>query len=83
MILNKYTKNHKNMRNTNLEQIRQQSLRTWSDAQRKALHEAVKNTPVNPIAPATAAGLGTGSGGALDDTVNNYVVNDYVENYFE
>jgi hypothetical protein len=65
-----------------LEQTRQKSIEVWAQAQKQALHEAVRNTPV---APATAAGLGTGSGGALDEdnTVNNYVVNDYVENYFE
>jgi hypothetical protein len=70
-----------------LEQIRQQSIRVWADAQKQAMHEAVRNNPVNPIiqnVAASAAGLGTGSGGALtDDTENNYVVNDYVENYFE
>lgn len=77
------------MRQPSLEQTRLQSINTWADSQRKALHEAVKNTPVNPliqeISPATAAGTGTGSGGALDEdnTVNNYVVNGYVENYFE
>jgi hypothetical protein len=45
-----------------LEQNRQRSLEVWAQAQRQALHEAVKNTPVAP--PAVAAGLGTGSGGA-------------------
>ena len=44
-----------------MEQNRQQSLNVWAEAQRRALHEAVKNTPVNP---APSAGLGTGSGGA-------------------
>ena len=50
------------MRNS-LEQTRQESIRVWAQAQRNALHEAVKNTPVNP--PAVAAGLGTGSGGSF------------------
>jgi hypothetical protein len=44
-----------------MEQNRQQSLNVWAEAQRRALHEAVRNTPVNP---APSAGLGTGSGGA-------------------
>jgi hypothetical protein len=47
-----------------IEQARQASLEVWAEAQRKALHEAVKNTPVGPVAAATGAGLGTGSGGA-------------------
>lgn len=44
-----------------LEQARQASLATWAEAQRKALHEAVRNNPVGPVA---AAASGTGSGGA-------------------
>jgi hypothetical protein len=51
-------------RNKSLEQVRQESLRVWSDAQRRALHEAVKNTPVAPPAVAAAAS-GTGSGGSF------------------
>jgi len=45
-----------------MEQARQASLNAWAEAQRKALHEAVKNTPVGPAAAAGATG--TGSGGA-------------------
>jgi hypothetical protein len=59
--------------NKSLEQVRQESLRIWSDAQRKSLHEAVKNTPVNPLV--IAAGLGTGSGNMFE---NEYVDNDYL-----
>jgi hypothetical protein len=45
-----------------LESVRRQSIQVWSDVKRRALHEAVKNTPVTP--PAVAAGLGTtGLGG--------------------
>jgi hypothetical protein len=43
-----------------LESIRRQSLQVWADAQRRALHENVRNTPVNPV---QAAAAGTGSGG--------------------
>jgi hypothetical protein len=49
-------------RNSLIEQARQASLEAWAEAQRKALHEAVKNTPVGPAAAAGASG--TGSGGA-------------------
>jgi hypothetical protein len=55
------------MRNS-LEQTRQESIRVWAQAQRNALHEAVKNTPVIP--PAVAAGLGTGSGGSFSGTLD-------------
>ena len=48
-----------------LEQTRQESIRVWADAQRRALHEAVKNTPVAPPAQA-AAGTGVGSGGSFE-----------------
>lgn len=47
-----------------IEQARQASLEVWAEAQRKALHEAVRNNPVGPVAAAAGAGLGTGSGGA-------------------
>ena len=49
-------------RQKSMEDVRRQSLQVWAQAQRQALHEAVKNTPVAP--PAVAAGLGTGSGGS-------------------
>jgi hypothetical protein len=55
-----------------LEQNRQKSIDVWAQAKRDALNEAVKNTPVNP---ATAAGLGTGSGSMFE---NEYVDNDYL-----
>ena len=55
-----------------LEQNRQKSIDVWAQAQRNALHEAVKNTPVNP---APSAGLGTGSGSMFE---NEYVDNDYL-----
>jgi hypothetical protein len=55
------------MRKT-LEQTRQESLKVWADAQRKALHEAVKNTPVNNQQAAAASGSVAGGsfGGSLD-----------------
>jgi hypothetical protein len=64
------------MKKNSLEQTRQQSIKVWSDAQRRALHEAVRNTPVNPIvqniSDSVAAGAsGTGSGGTA--TANNYI----------
>jgi len=65
-----------------MEQARQASLNAWAEAQRKALHEAVKNTPVGPAA---AAGLGTGSGGAVDNVPSNaiqFVVNTWDTTYF-
>ena len=51
-----------------MEQARQSSLNKWADAQRRALHEAVRNTPVGPAA--AAAGLGTGSGGAISGIIS-------------
>jgi surface protein len=45
-----------------LEQNRIDSLNIWADAQRRALHEAVRNTPIS----IAEAGIGTGSGGAYD-----------------
>ena len=48
-----------------LEQTRQESIRVWADAQRKALHESIKNTPVAPPAVA-AAGTGVGAGGSFE-----------------
>jgi hypothetical protein len=60
-------------RNKSLEQVRQESLRVWSDAQRRVLHEAVKNKPVNPSS--VSAGLGTGSGSGFE---NDYVEDDYL-----
>ena len=56
-----------------LEQNRQKSIEVWAQAKRDALNEAVKNNPVNP---ATAAGLGTGSGSMFE---NEYVDNGYLD----
>lgn len=53
-------------RKLTLEDIRSQSLEKWSEAQRRALNEATKNTPVNDR---TAAGTGTGSGGSFSNNV--------------
>ena len=52
-----------------LEQTRQESIRVWAQAQRNALHEAVRNTPVAPPAVAAAAS-GTGSGGSFSGTLD-------------
>jgi hypothetical protein len=47
----------------NMEQLRQQSIQAWAQANRQAMHEAVRNTSVNQ-APAAAAGAsGVGGGG--------------------
>ena len=62
--------NHRN----SMEQNRQQSLNVWAEAQRRALHEAVRNTPVVPPEVAAAAS-GTGSGSMFE---NEYVDNDYL-----
>jgi hypothetical protein len=53
------------MRKT-LEQTRQESIRVWADAQRRALHEAVKNTSVNnqPAAAASGSVAGGSFGGS-------------------
>ena len=53
-------------RKLTLEDIRRQSLEKWTEAQRRALNEATKNTPVNDR---TAAGTGTGSGGSFSNNV--------------
>jgi hypothetical protein len=55
-----------------LEPTRQESIRVWAQAQKNALHEAVRNTPVNP--PAVAAGLGTGSGGSFSGSTCTLVL---------
>lgn len=47
-----------------LEPTRQASIQAWADAQRKALHEALKNTPVNPIVAQTTTEAAAASGGA-------------------
>jgi hypothetical protein len=52
-----------------LEPTRQESIRVWAQAQRNALHEAVRNTPVAPPAVAAAAS-GTGSGGSFSGTLD-------------
>ena len=52
-----------------LEPTRQESIRVWADAQRKALHESIKNTPVAPPAQA-AAGTGVGAGGSFLSGLN-------------
>lgn len=44
-------------RQNSLEANRQKSIQVWTQAQRQALHEAVKNTPVNPV-PAASSGAG-------------------------
>jgi hypothetical protein len=63
-----------------LEQARQASLNAWAEAQRKALHEAIRNTPVGPVA---AAASGTGSGGAtIPSNVIEFVVNTWDDTYF-
>jgi len=48
-----------------MEQIRQQSLQAWAQANRQAMHESVRNTPVNqaPVAAAAAGASGVGGGG--------------------
>ena len=64
-----------------MEQARQASLNAWAEAQRKALHEAIRNTPVSPAA---AAASGTGSGGAtIPSNAIEFVVNTWDDTYFE
>lgn len=58
-------------RQKELENIRQKSIESWASAQKKALHENVKNTPVAP--PATAAGTGTGAGGSFNNNTVYYL----------
>ena len=53
-------------RQRGMEQTRQASIQAWAQAQRQALHEAVKNTPVNNQ---VVGASGTGSGGVADDFV--------------
>jgi hypothetical protein len=47
----------------------------------KALNERKQSQPVIITVPANAAS--GGGKGPVDNTVNNYVVDGYVENYFE
>jgi hypothetical protein len=58
-------------RQKSMEDVRRQSLQVWAEAQRKALHEAVKNTPVAPPAQA-AAGTGVGAGGSFATALGNF-----------
>ena len=58
-------------RQKELENIRQKSIESWASAQKKALHEAVKNTPVAPPAQA-AAGTGVGAGGSFSNSNEVY-----------
>jgi hypothetical protein len=46
-----------------LEQNRQRSLEIWAQSRRHALHEAVRNTPVNTASGATSSGSGRVKGG--------------------
>jgi len=48
-----------------MEKLRQQSLLAWAQANRQAMHEAVRNTSVNqaPVAAAAAGASGVGGGG--------------------
>jgi hypothetical protein len=56
-----------------VEQARQASLQSWAQAQRQAMHESTRNTPVNQ-APAAAAGAsGTGSGGQSATTLSGVI----------
>ena len=47
-------------RQQGMEQTRQASIQAWAQAQRQALHEATKNTPVNPAQAAGASSTGGG-----------------------
>jgi hypothetical protein len=62
-------------------------LEVFAEARRKALHAAYYKTPIASIIPNNAAAAGSSSNGGsfvpLDDTVNDFIENDYVENYFE
>ena len=52
----------------------------------KVLNERKQSQPVlfsPPPSPAAASGSSSGGSGVIDNTVNNYVENGYVENYFE
>jgi hypothetical protein len=74
-MVDKYTTNKDiNMnRQQAVEQARQASLKSWAQAQRQAMHESTRNTPVNQ-APAAAAGAsGTGSGGQSATTLSGVI----------
>lgn len=67
-----------------IEDNRQRSIQIWSDAQRKALSEQYKNTPlVQTRGDGTIVTAGGGHTVVTDNTVNSFVEDDYVEDYFE
>jgi hypothetical protein len=66
----------------NIEDIRKRSIELYAEARRKALHEAYFNTPIRSAAGASSSS-GGGGGGVVDNTINEYVENGYVEDYFE
>jgi hypothetical protein len=63
------------------EELRRQSLEQYASLRRKAMFEAQQNTPIT-VTPNAAAGA-SGGGSKKDCSINEYVVNDYICDYFE
>jgi hypothetical protein len=65
----------------NTDDIRKRSLEIWAQERRRALHEAYLD---RPLVPRVAAGAAAASGGGQTDcSINEYVENDYICDYFE
>ena len=67
-----------------MEKLRQESIARWAQANRDAMHESTRNTPVNQ-APASAAGA-SGVGGGGEGSATNFVeitfINDNIFGWF-
>ena len=63
-----------------IEELRKRSLEQYDSLRRKAMYEAQQNSPI--IVTPNAAGS-SNSGSKQDCSLNKYVVNDYICDYFE
>jgi hypothetical protein len=67
----------------NIEELRKKSIEQFAQLRRQALLEAQRNAAVTVLPQVAAAGAGSGGGGIKDCSINEYVENDYICDYFE
>jgi hypothetical protein len=66
----------------NIEELRKKSIEQFAQLRRQALLEAQRNAPLTILPQVAAAGSSSGGGGK-DCSINEYVENDYICDYFE
>ena len=67
----------------NIEDLRRKSLEQFSELRKKALHESYRNAPIQIVhAAASGGGSPLPEPEPADCSINEYVVDDYICDYF-